>query len=77
MAKRVAGDRYALLILNALMTHDRPLTTTQLCDMVGCERKTVYKAMTDLELSGFGVSILTSAGRREPNRYKLNGIYGV
>lgn len=75
MAKRLAGERYALLILNALMTHDGMLPTNQLCDMCGCERKTVYKVMTDLELSGFGISIVPAKGKR-PNLYGFNGLFG-
>lgn len=77
MAKRMTGESYALLILNALMTHSNPLTTVQLCDICGCERKTVYKTMELLEISGFGIEINRSNGMKAPNTYKLNGVYGV
>lgn len=77
MAKHMTGESYALKILNALITHNRPLSTTQLCDICGCERKTVYKTMELLEISGFGVEISKANGFKSPNTYKLNGVYGI
>lgn len=50
MPKRLPGESYYLKILNVLMRSDKPLTTNQLCDIVGCERKTVYKAMSLMEI---------------------------
>lgn len=74
MANR--GENCSLKILNTLMTHDRPLTTNQLCDLCDCDRKTVYRCVNKLETNGFGVTVTAGRGR-EQNTYKFGGIvYG-
>ena len=70
--KRLSGESYQLKVLNALMTSTRPLSTNQLCDIAGCERKTLYKIIDTLEVSGFGIEIIRTY---QHNEYKLRGVY--
>lgn len=70
--KRLSGESYQLKVLNALMTSTRPLLTNQLCDIAGCERKTLYKIIDTLEVSGFGIEIIRTY---QHNEYKLRGVY--
>lgn len=65
-----------LAILNLLMTYDggyKPLTTNQICYLADCDRKTVYSAVADLEINGFGISV--QKGDKNQNIYKLDNIY--
>lgn len=70
--KRLSGESYQLKVLNALMTSTRPLSTNQLCDIAGCERKTLYKIIDTLEASGFGIEIIRTY---QHNEYRLRGVY--
>lgn len=70
--KRLSGESYQLKVLNALMTSTRPLSTNQLCDIAGCERKALYKIIDTLEVSGFGIEIIRTY---QHNEYKLRGVY--
>lgn len=70
--KRLSGESYQLKVLNALMTSTRPLSTNQLCDIAGCERKTLYRIIDTLEMSGFGIEIIRTY---QHNEYKLRGVY--
>lgn len=70
--KRLSGESYQLKVLNALMTSTRPLSTNQLCDIAGCERKTLYKIIDTLEVSGFGIEIIRTY---QHNEYRLRGVY--
>lgn len=68
---------YPLVILNVLMTYDgggKALTTNKICELTGCERKTVYKCMDVLECNGFGIEIV--AGKYNANTYRLVKTYG-
>ena len=47
-------------------------STNQLCDIAGCERKTLYKIIDTLEVSGFGIEIIRTY---QHNEYKLRGVY--
>lgn len=63
-----------LEILNVLMNTDNYLTTKQIVDRVGCDKKTVYNAMDILEVHGFHVDVI------KINRYcayKYLGLYGI
>lgn len=64
-----------LLILNVLMRYERPLSTTALMDIVGCDRKTVYKAVDRLETSGFPINVIygREVGPAIPNTYQWTG----
>lgn len=73
MEKRI--NFIPLKILNILMSSDRPLTTKDICSKLGCERKSVYRAVDVLEINGFSVRIDTGANKR--NMYSFNGIYGM
>ncbi len=62
-----------LKILNLLMRHNKHITTKEICDIVGCDRKTVYRAIDSLECAGFGVEV-----KKEPlngDGYKYIGIF--
>lgn len=58
------------------MNSDDYLTTSQIIHKVGCERKSVYHAMTILEVNGFGIDV-QDAGCRKGNKYKYIGLYGL
>jgi len=74
--KRKAGENYALLVLNVLMRSGAWLTTNQVADLVGCERKTVYKAMDQLEIRGFGIE-KKPGGPTSCNKYRFRKVYGL
>lgn len=44
---------YGLKIAYALLTAGRPLTTKEIVNRVGCERKTVPHCIDDIERAGF------------------------
>lgn len=70
-------EDYSLKILHMLMNADGFLKTNQICDKLGCERKTVYAAMDRLETSGFGIEVVKIAeGRKRENQYKFLGMFG-
>lgn len=48
---------YCLDILNILINANEPVTTTELEERVGCNRKTVYNVMNQLECAGFSIVI--------------------
>lgn len=75
MAKRLSGECYALKILNLLIRSEKGMSTNQLIDHAGCERKTVYKSIEMLEVSGWGVEI--SRTRSGQNIYKTTKTYGL
>lgn len=43
----------SLRIAYVLLTARRPLSTTEICEAAGAERKTVYTIVDRLELAGF------------------------
>lgn len=71
-------ESVTLSILNALMTSSDWLTTKQICDKVGCERKSVYSSVDALEISGFHVEVIKGQGGGfgSQNRYRFGGIFG-
>lgn len=75
MSKRVAGETYSLKILNVLMNTKNHVSTTELCNIVGCERKTIYSSIERLEISGFGIEVI-EGNFGEPNRYRFIGLFG-
>ncbi len=62
---------YNIRILNILMTSKRPVSTTQIITLLGCDRKTVYSAMATLEICGFPVRVTQDANKQ--NCYKWTG----
>lgn len=66
----------ALKVLNVLMSTDSYLTTQQIEKRAKCERKSVYAAVTSLEVNGFGIDVIYSETRRQ-NKYKYIGLFGL
>lgn len=66
-----------LSILNMLMTADDWLTTQQIADKVGCDKKTIYGAVVAMELSGFHIDVINGrrGGISMSNKYKFGGIF--
>lgn len=64
-----------LRILNLLMSADKPLSTVQITNIIGCDRKTVYRAIDTLECCGFGIRIIRSKSQA-PNCYEYIGLFG-
>ena len=58
----------ALEIAYLLLTSSRPLSTTEIVDRIGCDRKTVYAAINQMEICGFVTEVI-ECGHKEPNRY--------
>ena len=61
-------NQSALKIAYLLLTSDRPLSTTEIVDRIGCDRKTVYFAIDQMEICGFVTEVIES-GHKRPNRY--------
>lgn len=70
------NEDYGFKILHTLMSADRFFSTNEICDKVGCERKTVYATMDRLETNGFGVEAIKQKGRAE-NQYRFLGMFGL
>lgn len=69
---------YVLEVLNLLMNADDYLTTLQICDKVGCHRKSIPFIMDQLECSGFGIDVIRCDGHQHnQNKYKYVGLYGL
>lgn len=64
-----------LRILNVLMTTDKPQTTADLMSKSGCDRKSVYRAISVLENTGFHINV--EWGQYNRSFYSFNGIYGM
>jgi len=69
-------NNYALEILNILMNREDFISTRQIIDMVGCNRKTVYNAIATLEINGFAIKISKTC-RCGENKYRYKGLFGV
>lgn len=50
----------ALRILRLLLASDRPLSTKEITDRIGCDRKTVYMAIDRFEDAGFITDVVKS-----------------
>ena len=76
---KIMNDRKqkTLVILNVLMNARGYLTTKQIMDRAQCDRKTVYKAVDMLEVSGFGIEVFKDGGGNNCNKYRYVGLYGV
>lgn len=70
------GNWTALKVLNVLMNTDSYLTTEQIMKRAKCERKSVYDAVTSLEMNGFGIDVIKSKTKRQ-NKYKYIGLFGL
>lgn len=66
---------YALDILNLLMNSGQYLDTAQIKSRVGCDRKTVYSCIAQLECAGFGIDV-KGGGRGHYAKYKYIGLFG-
>lgn len=60
---------YNIRMLNILMTSKKPVSTTQLITLLGCDRKTVYSAAATLEICGFPMEVTHD----KQNYYKWTG----
>lgn len=66
----------SLRILNLLMLANKPLSTVQITNIIGCDRKAVYRAVDTLECCGFGIRIITYKDKKIPNHYEYVGLFG-
>jgi len=59
----------ALKILNILIRSERSVSTRELIDIIGCDRKSIYYGIDKLECSGFPIIIEQSTNPSKPNYY--------
>lgn len=67
----------SLRILNLLMSSSKLLSTVQITNIIGCDRKAVYRAVDTLECCGFGIRIITYKDKKIPKHYEYVGLYGA